>query len=73
MKVWLNKFGHKSVDKGAQELPGETYVQFVTDAGDTYCITQSTNHAGIQIRCVRKSGQDQMIIYPKMSNTIEIL
>lgn len=56
----------------SSELPDGKIIEFVNRNGDKYKITALDDDSGINVRLLRKTGYDQMIIHPRMANDIYI-
>lgn len=73
MKILINNFPEELELSQRQELPGETLVEYVNDAGDRFRVSPSENGNGISVSVRRERGSDQMAVHPRYSNNIEIL
>ena len=74
MKLLINNWGEDTgIDVEPQTLPGNTLVEYINDAGDRYRVSPSENNDGLCISVIRKHFNNQLVVYPRVSNAIEVI
>ncbi len=72
MKILLNDYPEMAGMPEKQELDGTTLLEFVSDNGNKFRVSPNEDGSGIVVSCRRRMGYDQLEIWPKYANLIEI-